>query len=61
MPVIRIHQAIKDRLEYLGGRDLSISEVIEALLQKTIPDEGDDDDDDDDEWQTSLFDEDFGE
>ena len=46
MPVIRIHQDVKDRLDYLAGRDLSISEVIGILLERTIPVREDDEDDD---------------
>ena len=49
MPVIRIHDETKNRLEYLAGRDLSLDEVIKILLERTIPCEDDDDDDDDDQ------------
>jgi len=46
MPNVRLHEDVKKRLDYLAGQDLSINDVIEILLERTIPCEDDDDDDD---------------
>lgn len=48
---VRLHQTTKQTLERLGGRDYSIDEVVNILLENFIePDE------DEDEDQLSLFD-----
>jgi hypothetical protein len=47
MTHVRIHDDTKERLEYLGGQDYSIDDVIRILLKRFIVDEESDDDDDD--------------
>jgi len=49
MPNVRLHEDVKNRLDYLAGQDLSINDVIKMLLERTIPCEYDDEDDDEDQ------------
>ena len=51
---VRLKPSTKEALEHLGGKDYSIDEVVNILLDNFI--EPDDDDDDDEEGQLSLFD-----
>jgi hypothetical protein len=54
MPVmsnVRLHPRTKAALEYLGGKDYTMDEVVNMLLNDFI-----ETDDDDDEDQLSLFD-----
>jgi small nuclear ribonucleoprotein (snRNP)-like protein len=49
---IRLRPSTKDALDYLRGKDYTIDEVINILLDNFI----ETDEDEDDEDQTSLFD-----
>ena len=44
MTHVRIHDDTKKKLEYLAGLDYSIDDVINILLERTIPDEDEDED-----------------
>jgi hypothetical protein len=45
MAQVRIHDDTKERLEYLGGQDYSIDDVIKILLKRFTVDEEEDDND----------------
>ena len=48
---IRLHQTTKNKLEYLAGKDYTMDEMVNILLDDFI-----ETDEDDDEDQLSLFD-----